>query len=94
MKKTTKKVDPPAKKGTKVTGPVTNATRRAPLMNVNVGKGQKMAVDTTSMSKPDPKTFNFTITNSAGKVVRKGNLSQGIGKSGAQALVNQLKSKK
>jgi len=93
MKKTTKKVDPP-KKGTKVNGPIANSTRRAPLMNVNVGKGQKMAVDTTSMSKPDPKTFNFTITNSAGKVVRKGNLSEGIGKAGAREMVNKLKAKK
>lgn len=93
MKKTTKKVDPP-KKGTKVNGPIANSTRRAPLMNVNVGKGQKMAVDTTSMSKPDPKTFSFSITNSAGKVVRQGNLSQGIGKAGAREIVNKLKAKK
>jgi hypothetical protein len=53
-----------------------------------------MAVDTTSMSKPDPKTFNFTITNSAGKVVRKGNLSEGVGKAGAREMVNKLKAKK
>ncbi len=89
-----KKIDPPAKKGVPVKGPIYNATRRAPLMEVSVGKGQKMSVDTTSMSKPDPKTFNFTITGPDGSVVRKGNLSQGIGKVAAQDLVNKLKLKK
>ena len=90
-----KKVTGPGpKKGTPVKGPIYNATKRAPLMEVGVGKGQKMSVDTTSMSKPDPKTFNFTITGPDGSVVRKGNLSQGIGKMAAQDLVNKLKLKK
>jgi hypothetical protein len=93
IRKTTavKKSDPPKKgKPVKVEGPIYNATRRAPLMTVPYGKGGKMAVDTTSMSKPDPKTFNYTITGPDGSVIRKGNLSQGIGNVAAKDLVGKL----
>lgn len=73
--------------------------KRAPLMDVNLGKGYKMSIDTTSMNKPDENTYNYMIKNPAGKVTSKGNLARsgggaGIGKFGASQLVKNYKGKK
>lgn len=78
--------------------------KRAPLMNVDLGKNKKgmaytMSVDTTNMNKPDEQTYNFIMRDSTGKVTSKGNLSSagggaGIGKSEARKIVNKYKGKK
>jgi len=73
--------------------------KRAPLMDVNLGKGYKMSIDTTSMNKPDEQTYNYMVRNAAGKVTSKGNIARagggaGIGKSAARQVVNKYKGKK
>ena len=71
--------------------------KRAPLMDVPVGKrGNRLSIDTTNMNKPDEQTYNYTMMDSAGKVISKGNIArQGYtGKSGAREVVNKLKAKK
>lgn len=82
-------VDEPAKKP---------ASKRA-SMDVNLGKGYKMSIDTTSMNKPDEQTYNYMVRNAAGKVTSKGNIARagggaGIGKSAARQVVNKYKGKK
>jgi len=75
--------------------------KRAPLMNVDLGKNKKgmaytMSVDTTNMKKPDEQTFNYIMRDSTGKVTSKGNLAskQGtFGKGEARALVSQYKAR-
>lgn len=74
--------------------------KRAPLMDVGVGKkGYRMSIDTTNMNKPDEQTYNFIMRDSTGKVTSKGNLASagggaGIGKSAARQIVNKYKGKK
>ena len=74
--------------------------KRAPLMDVGVGKkGYRMSIDTTNMNKPDEQTYNFIMRDSTGKVTSKGNLASagggaGIGKSAARQIVNKYKAKK
>lgn len=93
----------PAPKKAAATAPAVAAkkpvSKRAPLMDVNLSKGYKMSIDTTSMNKPDEQTYNYMIKNPAGKVTSKGNLARsgggaGIGKFGASQLVKKYKAKK
>lgn len=74
--------------------------KRAPLMDVSVGKkGYRMSIDTTNMNKPDEQTYNYIMRDSTGKVTSKGNLASagggaGIGKYAARQLVNKYKGSK
>jgi hypothetical protein len=75
--------------------------KRAPLMNVDLGKNKKgmaytMSIDTTNMKKPDEQTYNYIMRDSTGKVTSKGNLAsnQGsFGKGEARYLVGQYKAR-
>lgn len=100
----TKKVAAPAPAPAVPAKKPSTINKRAPLMNVDLGKNKKgmaytMSVDTTNMNKPDEQTYNFIMRDSTGKVTSKGNLSSagggaGIGKSEARKIVNKYKGKK
>lgn len=64
------------------------------FMDVNLSKGYKMSIDTTSMNKPDEQTYNYIIKNPAGKVTSKGNIAKTEGKFGASQVVKKFKAKK
>jgi hypothetical protein len=71
------------------------ANQRA-FMDVGVGKGSTMSLDTTNMSNPkkiDTDTYNYIMKDSTGKVLSKGNIARGNSKYDTKKTVEKLKAR-